>query len=231
MARTSFLTWALAGLLLLLGPFRLEGQTIPSPYRYFENRQEAGIFGGYKSLSTGRFGYGPKPGMLVGGRYGIHLGGAFALDGAVSFSPTTRDVVDPSREEGPQVVGEADAALLSFDARLRFSLTGDRTWKGLNPFFFMGGGVAWDLAGEDPADLLVLQTDRFEFGTKFLALFGGGARWIISRHLLVRADFEVNMNRISTPPGYLDPERALRGVGEKEWVSGPSITLGAAWHF
>lgn len=231
MARTPFLTWALSGLLLLLGPLELDGQTIPSPYRYFEHRQEAGFFGGYSSPATGKFGYGPKPGMVVGGRYGVHLGGAFALDGVVAFNPTTRDVVDPTREEGTRVVGEADANLVSFDARLRFSLTGDRTWNGLNPFVFMGGGIMFDVAGESATDALVLPDDQFKFGTKFLALFGGGARWIVTQRFMVRADFSVKMNRISTPLGYQNPDRGLGAIGEKEWVSGPTVTLGAAWHF
>lgn len=231
MARTSLLTWALSGLLLIAAPHQLEGQTIPSPYRYFESRQEAGAFGGYLSLGTGTFGYGPKPGLLVGGRYGIQLGGAFGLDGVVSLNPTTRDVVDPTREGGTRVVGEADALLLTIDARLRFSLTGDRTWNGLNPYFLMGGGVAWDLAGSSNFDALILPKDRFKFGTKFLALFGAGTRWFVSERLLVRADFSVNMIQLSTPLGYLEPDRGLGAVGEKEWVSGPAISLGAAWHF
>ncbi len=231
MARISFLTLALSGLLLVSGPPQLEGQTIPSPYQFFENRQEAGIFGGYLSLGTGKFGYGPKPGLVVGGRYGVQLGGAFALDGVLGFNPTTRDVVDPTRDEGARVVGEADATLMSIDARLRFSLTGERTWKGLNPFILMGGGVAWDLSGTSAVDALVLPGDQFKFGTKFLALFGVGARWFISRTLLVRTDFTVNMIQLSTPLGYLDPDRGLGAVGEKEWVSGTAISLGAAWHF
>lgn len=231
MARTSFLTWALSGLLLIVAPLRIEGQTIPSPYRFLENRQEAGVLGGYTSPGTGRFGYGPKPGVVVAGRYGVQLGGAFFLDGVLGYNPTTRDVVDPTRDPGTRVVGEADVNLMSIDARLRFSLTGDRSWKGLNPFLLMGGGLMWDLAGLSDADALVLPNDQFQFGTKFLALFGGGARFLISRNLLVRADFSVNMYQLSTPTGYQDPDRGLGAVGEKEWVSGPTISLGLAWHF
>jgi hypothetical protein len=89
----------------------------------------------------------------------------------------------------------------------------------------------FDVAGESATDALVLPDDQFKFGTKFLALFGAGARWIASERLLVRADFSVKMNQLSTPLGYLDPGRGLGAIGEKEWVSGPAITLGAAWHF
>jgi len=153
------------------------------------------------------------------------------MEGTFSYQPTTRDIVDPTRPEGERVVGEADAEVMSFDARIRFSLTGDRTWKGVNPFVFLGGGIAWDIAGETEADALVLAQDRFEFGVRFVALLGGGMRWLLTDRFLIRADFFVTMNQLETPEGYLDPERALRGVGEKEWVSGPGFSIGAAFHF
>ena len=231
MARISIFALALAGLLTGLSPQRLEGQSVPSPYRYFETRQEAGLFVGVTNQGTGQFGFGPSPGLSMGARYGLHLGGAFGLEGVFGYNPTTRDIVDPTRVEGDMVVGETDAEILSFDARLRFSLTGDRTWKGVNPFIFLGGGVAWDAAGESEADELVLSQDRFEFGAKFVALLGGGVRWLLTERVLIRGDIALTMNQLKTPEGFLDPARALGGVGEKEWVSGPAFSIGAAFHF
>jgi hypothetical protein len=231
MARLSFTPYVLIGILTLLAPLEAEGQTIPSPYRFLETRQEAGAFAGVSGQATGRFGYGPSPGAVFGVRYGIHLGGPFGLEGTVGYSPTTRDVVDPSREEGDMVVGEADAELLNIDARLRFSLTGDRLWRGLNPLVFAGLGVTWDLAGESDQDALVLPDDKFEFGARFLAVIGGGIRWFPSDRILVRGDMTINMYQLKTPRGFLDPARGLTGVGEKEWVSGPTFTIGAAFNF
>ncbi len=231
MARIPIFSLALVGLLTGLMPHQAEGQSIPSSYRFFETKQEAGIFLGVTSQGTGRFGYGPSPGPSVGARYGIHLGGAFGLEGVFGFRPTTRDVVDPTRVEGDMVVGEADAKILSFDARVRFSLTGDRSWKGVNPFVFIGGGIAWDAAGESEGDALVLPRDRFEFGARFITALGGGVRWFLTERFLIRADLALTMNRLETPEGFLDPERALTGVAEKEWVSGPSFSIGAAFHF
>jgi hypothetical protein len=231
MARISILSLVLAGLLTGLSPKQVEGQTIPSPYQFFETRQEAGLFLGVTGQGTGRFGYGPSPGPSFGARYSLHLGGAFGLEGVFGYQPTTRDVVDPTRVEGDMVRGEADAEMMAFDARLRFSLTGDRSWNGLNPFVFMGGGIAWDAAGESEDDALVLPQDQFEFGVRFVALLGGGARWFLTERVLIRADFALTMNQLKTPAGFLDPERALTGVGEKEWVSGPAFSIGAAFHF
>ncbi|MFH1763213.1 MAG: hypothetical protein ABIF09_03375, partial [Gemmatimonadota bacterium] len=217
MARISFFSWALAGLLAGLMPHHAEGQSVPSPYQFFENRQEAGVFIGASGQGTGLFGYGPSSGLLFGARYGIQLGGPFGLEGVFTYQPTTRDVVDPTRVEGTMVVGEADAEMLTFDARLRFSLTGDRSWRRLNPFLFIGGGMAWDAAGEGEADALVLAGDRFEFGAKFVALLGGGVRWILTDRVLIRADLALTMNRLKTPEGFLDPTPGPTGIGEKEW--------------
>lgn len=212
-------------------PAEARGQTIPSPYRFLENRQEAGVFVGKANSGTGRFGYGPASSTIFGGRYGIHLGGPFALEGVVGYQPTTRDIVDPSREEGNMVVGEADAKILSLDARIRFSLTGDRTWRGMHPFVFGGLGVGWDLAGESPEDGLLLPEDQWKYGKKFLAPFGGGIRWIVSDRFLVRGDLTVMLYRLTAPPGFLDPERGFTGVGEKEWVSAPTFSFGFGYHF
>lgn len=214
-----------------LDPALLGGQSVPSPYRFFESRQEAGIFIGVTGQGTGRYGYGPKPGLLVGARYGLQLGGPFGLEGVVGYSPTTRDVVDPSRDQNDWVVGEADAELVTADLRLRFSLTGDRTWRGISPSVFLGAGVISELVGLSEVDNLALPDDRFEFGTRFSALFGGGVRWLISRRFLVRGDLALTMFQLKTPRGYLETDRGLAGVGEKQWVSGPTFSLGLGFQF
>jgi len=214
-----------------LMPLEARGQTIPSPYRFMENRQEAGLFLGMANSGTGRFGYGPGSSPVFGGRYGLHLAGPFALEGVIGFQPTTRDIIDPDREEGNRVVGEADAQILSLDARIRFSLTGDRTWHGIHPFVFVGIGSGWDLAGESEQDGLLLPEDQWQYGTKFLAPFGGGFRWILSNRFLVRGDFTVMLYRLTTPAGYFETDRGFTGVGEKEWVNAPTFSLGLGYHF
>ncbi|MGD2122069.1 MAG: hypothetical protein PVJ76_10015 [Gemmatimonadota bacterium] len=222
---------ALSILALLLAAPRAQGQSIPSSYEFFETKQEAGVFVGFTNQGTGRFGYGPSPGTILGARYSINVGGPFGLEGVLAYQPTTRDLVDPSRDEGDRVVAEADAKLVSFDARLRFSLTGDRTWHGIHPFLITGIGFAWDVALDPPQNELLLPDDRYEFGTKFVALFGGGARWFLTDRILLRGDVFVNMYQLKTPRGYLDTSRDFTGVGEKEWVSGPILSIGTAWHF
>ena len=91
--------------------------------------------------------------------------------------------------------------------------------------------VAWDVALEPPENELLLPDDRYGFGTRLVALFGGGARWFLTDRILIRGDIVVNMYQLKTPRGYLDTSREFTGVGEKEWVSGPILSIGTAWHF
>lgn len=227
-SRTCLATLAV-GVILSHGP--VSAQTIPSPYRFIESRQEAGLLGGHVSPGTGRFGFGPGPGPVWGARYGINLSGPFGLEAAVRYSPTKRDMVDPGRVEGDRVVGELSSELVMIDGRLRFSLTGDRTWHGLSPFFAVGGGLVFDVANDESDAEILLADDRFQFGTSFLGILAGGLRWFPWERFLVRGDLSLSIWQLKTPRGYSDPEREFTGVDEKEWVSGSSITLGVGYRF
>lgn len=221
---------AVAPLLLLL-PGLLNAQTVPSAYRFIENRQEVDIFGGSTSPGTGRFEFGPGPGPLWGARYSLNISGPFGLEGVVSHSPTTRDIVDPGRAEGDRVIGEMSSQMVQVDVRLRFSLTGDRTWHRLAPFIVTGGGLLFDVANDNSDKDLLLAGDRFSYGTSFVGVLGGGLRWYPGDRFMVRGDMTLNLSRLTTPNGYSDPERAFTGVDEKEWVSGPIFTLGIGYRF
>jgi hypothetical protein len=177
-------------------------------------------------MGTGRFGFGPGSGVAVGARYGINLSGPFGLEAALTYLPTTRDIVDPGRDEGDRVVGDVAADMIVIDGRLRFSLTGDRSWHGLSPFVAVGGGLAFDGSRDDADKEAILPDDLFEFGTSFVGILGGGFRWFPGDRFLVRGDVELMIWRLDTPVGYSDPERAFEGVEEKEWVNGPSFSLG-----
>ncbi len=222
--------WAVASLSVLF-PGALIAQVVPSPYRFIENRQEADLFGGSMSPGTGRFGFGPAPGPTWGARYGVNISGPFGLEGVITHFPSTRDMVDPGRAEGDRVIGEMSSQLVQIDARLRFSLTGNRTWHRLAPFVFTGGGLIFDVSDDNSDEELLLAGDRFSFGTSFVGLLGGGLRWYLSDRFVARGDMSLFLYQLKTPRGYSDPERAFPGVDEKEWVSGPSFTLGIGFRF
>jgi hypothetical protein len=199
-------------------------QTIPSPYAFVEERQEAGVFAGVANAGTGRWGYGPKGGTLFGVRYAVDLAGPLSLEGSVGIMDGTRDVVSPARPEGDRVIGEAEVLLTTIDARLRLSATGARTWHGLTPFLLFGAGVAFDPAKPSISEALLDPDELFDFGTKFTAMAGPGIRWSIARHLAFRSDLGLQLYQLKTPEGYGDPTLNLGPVAEGEWVSSWSFS-------
>jgi hypothetical protein len=230
-SRISISSAAFLGLLAGLPATHLTGQTVPSAYQFVETRQEAGPFLAYLNPGTGRFGFGPKPGVAVGARYGLHLGGPIGVEGVLTYLPTTRDLIDPGRVAGDRVVGNVSAPVVAMDARLRLSLTGDRTWKGFNPAVFGGGGFAFGFGGDDADEEILLADDRFQFTGTLEGVIGILVRWYASERILVRGDFALYLWQLKTPEGFKDPERGFAAVAEKEWVSGPSFSIGAAFHF
>lgn len=221
----------LASLCALACAEAASAQSVPSPYRFFETSHEAGVFWGQLSPGRGPFDLGPGPGPVVGVRYGLEVSGPLSLEAAVSYMPTTRKVVDPGRVEGDRVIDEAESEILVGDIRVKLSLTGRRTWHGLNPFLVAGGGVTVDLSGEQPEDERLLVDDRFEMGTGFLGVAGGGLRWFLSDRVVVRGDALLNLWKLDIPRGWRDPARELGPVGEGEWVSGPLLTVGIGYRF
>jgi hypothetical protein len=214
----------LAGL-QALGTSAARAETIPSPYTFIEGRQEAGIFVGQVDAASGRFGFGPKGGLTFGGRWGIELAGPVSLEGVGSVIDGTRDVVHPGRVEGDRVIGEAEVMLTSFDARFKFSFTGDRAWHGISPFIVAGGGMIFDLSGDAPADELLDAPDRFSFGNSFIGTTGLGTRWFVTDRVTLRVDGTFSLWKIDTPPGFSDPARGLENVEQGEWVRALGLTL------
>ena len=219
------LTFVIVALAGLSSP--ASAQNIPSPYRHIEANKEVGPLVGYVSSSTGRFGYGPSGGLLVGARWGIELSGPISFETTAGVIPGSRDVIDPRRELGDQKIDEADVLMTTIDARLKFSFTGQRTWNGISPFLVFGGGLAFDLASDDPADEALEPQDRFEFGTSFYGTAGGGARWWLSDRLTLRGDAAFQLWQIDTPPGFALPARGFIAVEESEWVSGFRLSVAA----
>ncbi len=232
-------TRASALLLLLVSSLEdARAQTIPSAYRFIEHRQETSIFWGSMFLSQGSLDLGPKSGSFTGARYSIEASGPLFLEGLVMYLPTTRDVVDPRRAVGDRTIGETDVQLLMADARLDFSLTGRRTWHGLSPHLFLGGGIALDIAGQSEFADFLLPEDVYDFGTAFTATSGTGFRFAVSSRLMLHAEAGLTLWKLNTPSGFDDPAKRpqnddmeLEPVVQSEWVRGYGVTLSAGWRF
>ncbi len=208
-----------------------EAQTVPSVYRFLERAQESGPFAGQVTFSTGRFGYGPKGGLLLGGRYGVHVSGPVSMEGVVGVIQSERDIVSPGRDEGDRVIGSADVMLAKVDANLRFSLTGHRAWHGLSPSLILGGGIAFDTAEQDPVEETLDAADRFELGKTFVGSLGLSTHWYLSDQLALRGDGLFSLSRLGTPPGFSDSARGFEGVEKAEWVQGLSFSITALFRW
>jgi hypothetical protein len=211
--------------ILLTAPGAVDAQSIPSPYTFVETRQELGLFGGYVSASTGRFGFGPAGGLTYGARYAVRLSGPMSLEGVAGLIQGTRDIINPSLPEDSWVVGEGDVLLTTVDARLRLAATGDRAWHGLGPFLVLGAGVAFDFADTPEANELLQERDVFDFGTSFYGTLGVGTHWYVMDRLAVRTDGTFSLWRLKTPPGFSDTDRPFTGVENREWVRSLGVTV------
>lgn len=209
----------------------LEAQTIPSPYRFIDTRQEAGVFAGANFfIGDGQYGLGPKEGPMVGARYGITVGGPFSLDGVVSYMDSERDVKLPDEDGNLTTLGQAPMELLTIDARIKFNLVGTRTWHRIAPFFLAGAGITFDLASQTELDQQLFPEDRYDFGNSFSGILGGGVRWFLSDRLSLRSDLALHLWQQDIPGGY--QTRPLTAEApNSEWIQAWGLTFGAAWNF
>lgn len=208
-------------------------QSIPSPYRFIEKGQSAGVLLTYENAEPGRFDLGPRPGISVGARYSVEVSGPVGLDLQASAFPTTRNVINPARLEGDRVIDEAEMTLISAEARFRFTLTGRRSWNRLAPFVFLGAGIAFDIQGDQQEDQALQEADRFDFGTKFLGSAGAATRIFITDRIVGRVEAGLRLYQVDTPSGFLDTTRELDlgTVPEDEWVNSATLSLGISYLF
>ena len=208
-------------------------QVIPSSYRFIENSQEAGLFAGATSLNAGQLGLGPKSADVFGGRYSVSFSSALAFEGDATFFQGMRDVIDIRRDVDERVLGESTIDLLAFEARFRLNLTGQRSWRSMQPFVAFGGGMALsrnlERTLEDEANMRLV--DRYNFGSKFIASLSSGVNFHLSSRLMLRVDGVMHLWKISTPAGWLTNNDDLEAIPEDEWVSAKSLSLGASWRF
>lgn len=220
---SSILRAAVVG--LALAPHGARAQTIPSAFTFVERKQEAGLFAGYRTAESGRFHLGPSGGPLFGGRYAIDLSGPLALEGVVGFMQSERDVVNPARVVGDQVIGQADVLLTTIDGRIRFSVVGNRAWHGLSPFLTFGGGLVFDIAADAAVEQDLEPENVFDFGSSFFGTLGAGTRWFLTDRFALRGDGVFSLWRIDTPPGFSQPGSPFENVEESEWMSGLSFSI------
>jgi hypothetical protein len=211
-------------------------ERIDSPYRFLDHTQGAGAVLGYFFANQGRLGAGPASSPAAGLRYGIVVTGPIQVELEGLFAPTTRTVVDTSftTPDSTRVTrGEADMSLLIAMASLRLNVTGQRTWRGVQPFALFGIGVASDLSGLQGADDAVAADARFDFGTSFAGSLGAGLEWYPAQHWSLRADARTLLWKLKAPAAFRlqNDAEADRVIPADEWEQNGLLSAGIAFHF
>lgn len=210
-------------------PGSLDAQSISSPYRFIEERNNFSVFGGSLSANSGRLEMGPQPAPVFGARFDRRLSGPLSGELGFGLSQSTRTVFRPPAEGSslpPVAAGESDIGLLIGEAGFRFHLTGSRSWRGIAPYLAATLGAVMDREGNGELDLEILEEHRFRFGTRFATGIGVGSDVFLTERFSLRVDARDHIWRLKYPPRFV-----AEGTSENEWLNNFSITLGGSFHF
>ena len=102
--------------------------------------QRWGVFGGW--LTTGRdpVGIRGKSAPILGLRYDLLMGAPAYLSMRLYGVKSTHDVVDVFSQGGSKSKGTESTNQIGADASIEVSLTGERTWHGVQPLTRFGVG-------------------------------------------------------------------------------------------
>lgn len=231
---------ALAALLAALAAGTARAQTVPSPFRYFQENQSLQLYLGYlwtdpkvELTDSTDAELGVRSAPIVGVRYNLRFGGPFSGDVGLAFIPSERKVFFAEVNSDSTVVtpvetgSAASAPLLLLEGGLRFHLTGDRTWHGLAPFVGATGGLIAEIAGTDEAEVDLSETERYDFGPAFAVGASVGLDYFPSPRFSVRVEAMGKLWRETAPTG-------LQPIGTRErteWSPNTGVSIGGAFHF
>ena len=223
------LALALAG---LAWPGQASAQSINSAYRFLNTKQAFTGFAGYLATGRGSLELGPESGLIYGLRYDISISGPFVIEGDFSYFSRTRAVWDTvPGDTTRRTVGDADFTTFLVNASLRFNLTGPRTWHGLLPYVLFGLGVAIDGSSASAAETNLAADARFDFGTSFMGVLGGGMEAKLSDRFGLRLDARNLLWKLKTPTAFLVKGDQARLLPGDEWAQNLALTGGLVFRF
>jgi hypothetical protein len=214
----------------------LQAQSIDSPYRFIDGRHDAIVYLADVPGNRGTMQIGPGGGTLFGARYGIELSGPFALEFGGFLLPTDRRVrtTRATEDQGTIIeeVGVADITVGALETRLRFTLTGPRTWYRLAPYLSAGGGMAQGFTSRIEEELEFSSEARSDFGLTFLGTVGAGTRFFLTDQLSLRADVTIHYWKQGTPETFRNVNQEVTGpIVDQEWPAVRGYSVGLSWRF
>jgi opacity protein-like surface antigen len=218
-----------AGIALLLSAYpalRLSAQIghdpSHSPYHDIQRGSMVRFVYGYFSGSRGRIPVGPSKGPTFGLRYEIAASGVFTFAGGLTYTQTDAYYFDPLDTVAPRR-GPVNNDLVMADLGLQASLTGGKSWHGLQPY--VGATLGLVIGSTIGAD-----TSGYSFGTKFSYGPEGGIRWYPTRRLSVELAYRLVVYSLDYPLSYRPTLIPITG-SLSQATAHPWATIGVGWTF
>ncbi len=207
-------------------PIRLSAQVGhdpgSSPYHDIRRGAMVRVVGGYFGGTRGKVPVGPSYGPTGGLRLEYTAGSMLIFTTGIAYAQTDAYYVT-AYDSTPRRVGPINNDLVLADAGLQLSLTGGKSFHGLQPY--VGGTLGLAFGTAIPAD-----TSGYQFGTKFTYGPEAGVRWYPARRVTVELGGRVVFYKLQYPLSYrlyVLPATATRTEG----TAHPWATFGVAWTF
>ena len=204
----------------------------PARSPFVDMRRTHGLvaYTGWIGGDRGSLGIGHANGPTYTLGYEIPLGGPLSFYSSFTYARTERFVINPFHDDSVRVSGPFDDDMSLIDLGLRFNLTGNKTWHGLN--LYASGALGMAISRGSPLD-----SGSYNFRRKMTFTPGLGMRFFPMRRMSVVVDGRLAAWRLRYPPDYF---RAVSNDGipvlvegdpEVEWTVHPWISFGLGWNF
>jgi hypothetical protein len=172
--------------------------------------QRFGLFTGWLTTGLDPVGVRAHSAPIAGVRYDLLMGAPAYLSMRLYGIKSSHDVADPNRPQNDRFNGTASDNQLGADASVEVSLTGERTWHGVQPLTRLGLGFISGVGNH-------FDLSRFAPGTSVVYLYGLGARWPVGKNADFRVDANWMVYQVRYPAAYRLGTAAdtvpLRGTG------------------
>lgn len=193
-----------------------------SPYHDLRRGAMLRLVGGYFGGERGKVPVAATNGATGGLRLEYQASNVIIFTTGIAYAQTSAFYVT-ARESPPDTVGPVNNDLVLADAGLQISLTGGKTFHGLQPY--IGGTVGLAFGSAIAAD-----TSGYNFGTKITAGPEAGIRWYPGRRVSFELGGRIVYYRLQYPANFrisVIPANASL----TEWTAHPWATFGVAWNF
>lgn len=153
-----------------------------SVLRDVSDPQRFGVFTGWLTTSLDPVGVRGHSAPMVGVRYDVLMGSPAYFSMRAFAVKSEHDVVNPNLPSTNRVVGTASNNQLAFDASIHLSLTGARSWHGVQPLVHLGIGAIAGVANH-------FDEGKYAPGASVLYSYGLATRFPTGKNGEFRADF------------------------------------------